>query len=107
MLTENIIISALTIVPASIGAIAAVMSARHSKQANDAVNHRHITGTPRLYDLALENHQKVDELVGWKRGYDESPWNNGSGVEEWLKEHDDTHAAIIKRIEELEKKDYS
>jgi len=45
--------------------------------------------------------------VGWKRGYDESPWNNGSGVEEWLKEHDDTHAAIIKRIEELEKKDYS
>lgn len=103
MLTENVIIAALTIIPASIGAIAAVMSARHSKQANDSVNHRHVTGTPRLYDFALENHKKVDELVGWKRGFDDTPWNSGNGVEKWLKEHDAKHRDFIERIEKLEK----
>ena len=48
-------------------------AARDSRQVNDAVNHRHEKrgdGALKLYDLSWENHQKIDELVEWKRGYE-------------------------------------
>lgn len=31
-------------------------------QINDAVNHRHKTGTPRLYDMVLSNFNRVGQL---------------------------------------------
>lgn len=32
------------------------------EQINDAVNHRHKTGTPRLYDMVLSNFNRVGQL---------------------------------------------
>ena len=73
------------IVAAVVGAIAIVIAAvaraearalrRVSNEVSDAVNHRHLTGTPRLYDLVLKLDEKVDELTAWRekwRGLDPS-----------------------------------
>ena len=61
--------------------------AKDSKAANDAVNHRH-EGQPRLFDLAIQNHDISKELQEWKRGYENSPWKDGAGVENWLGKHE-------------------
>ena len=51
---------------ASYYAYAAHREGKRSKasidEINDAVNHRHSTGTPRLYDMVLSNFQRVDRL---------------------------------------------
>ena len=66
-------------------AIYSFLSHRNAKQANDAVNHRHVTGTPRLYDLALRNDERVDEIVEWKRGYEkEGVLDTGDKVSEFM-----------------------
>lgn len=87
-----------------------------AREANDAVNHRHRTGTPRIYDIAIANqkaiesiHEKLDvaftkmervddrvhELTEWKRSYDASPLNTGDGVRRWLESNE-------RRIDSLE-----
>jgi len=57
---------ALGTVVASYFAYAANRQSRRSsvsiEQINDAVNHRHKTGTPRLYDMVLSNFNRVDSL---------------------------------------------
>ena len=79
--------------------ITTVFSYRTKKgigEVNDSVNHVHKSGGKRLYDLALENHARVnevkehtDELIQWKRSYHGSPWEDGDGVKKWLKEHNE------------------
>ncbi len=58
-----------------------------SASIEDSVNHRHAKpeGTPRLYDAIIELHQhshrmdeKTDELLEWKRTYDDGPLDTGS-----------------------------
>lgn len=70
---------ATTIVVATIGFLGVFVGAwfgylgqRHARQINDAVNHRHTRGgeAPKLYDLAWENHQKLDSLAEWKQQTD-------------------------------------
>jgi hypothetical protein len=87
------ILTGVAAVMASVGAIISARNNKHSKtaakqstQANDAVNHRHVTGTPRLYDLALENRERAKELIDWKRGYDGGPLDSGVKVEEMMEE---------------------
>ena len=63
-------------------------SNRNSRQINDAVNNIQKTGGVRIYDLALKNAEGVDELLEWKRSFNNSPWSSGEGVQQWLKEHD-------------------
>jgi hypothetical protein len=85
--------------------------AKQVNQVNDAVNHRHKRKTsngetpPKLYDLAIENHQKIvenhqridglsedlGELVEWKRSYDGGPMDNGVKVIEF---HSETHERL-------------
>ena len=67
--TATIIVAAITIVPATIAAITGWSARRHAMEANDAVNHRHKTGTPRLYDLVLKNDKQMDELSAWKEDH--------------------------------------
>lgn len=69
--------------------------ARDSKAANDAVNHRH-AGQPRLFDLAIKNHDIAKELRDWKRGYESTPWKDGDGVKCWL----DKHEAEMQKLKE-------
>lgn len=57
---------AIGTVVASYFAYAANKQSRRSnvsiEQINDAVNHRHKTGTPRLYDMVLSNFNRVGNL---------------------------------------------
>ena len=88
------ILTGVAAVMASVGAIISARNTKHSKtaakqstQANDAVNHRHVTGTPRLYDLALENRAHTSELLDWKRGYeDEGLLDDGKKVAAFMEE---------------------
>ena len=61
-------------------------AAQQASSANDAVNHRHKT-QPRLFDVVLKNNAAAQELLEWKRSYDDSPWNTGKGVKDWLEEN--------------------
>lgn len=67
------------------------MSHRQSRQVNDSVNHRHETGTPRIYDLMISVNKtterteaRVDELIEWKRTYDGGPLADGLKVREFV-----------------------
>lgn len=60
---------------------------RNVEEINDAVNHRHKRGDdcnvpPKLYDLAWENHQKIDGLVNWKVKTDDRLSNIEDAVKE-------------------------
>ena len=60
------------------------------EQINDAVNNRHEKAgpnAPKLYDAVIHLHErtdhidkKADELLEWKRTYDEGPLSNGPKV---------------------------
>jgi hypothetical protein len=95
----GVIIAVLTLFGVIFNGLISLMTHKNSKEINDAVNHRHQradeTGKapPKLYDLAIENHQKidrteqkVDSLVEWKESYCDSPLNTGQGVDEFLKQ---------------------
>lgn len=94
-----------------------------AREANDAVNHRHRTGTPRIYDIAISNQKaiegihekinsafikvdriddKVHELTEWKRSYDASPLNTGEGVRKWLEHNEAKIDENTKKIRSLE-----
>lgn len=62
-------------------------SHRSVKEINDAVNHRHEKkgpDAPKLYDLIWENHEKSNELIEWKRGYDDGPLGTGGQVDRFV-----------------------
>lgn len=61
-------------------------AADQATSVNDAVNHRH-PDTPRLFDLVVSNKLSTDELLEWKRSYNDSPWKDGEGVRKWLEEN--------------------
>lgn len=70
----------------------------NSKQVNDAVNHSHETGTPRLYDLVIRNDLRVGELLDWKRGYDGGPFDSGQKVKDFMAEYRD----LAKKLQDCE-----
>jgi hypothetical protein len=95
----GVIIAVLTLCGVVFNGLISLMTHRNSKQINDAVNHRHQRADEngkaplKLYDLAIENHQKIerteqklDGLVEWKESYCDSPLNTGKGVDEFLKQ---------------------
>jgi hypothetical protein len=58
-------------------------------EVNDAVNHRHDKageGALKLYDLVWENHKRSNELIEWKRGYDEGPLDDGTKVHDFVQD---------------------
>jgi hypothetical protein len=87
---SGVIIAVLTLCGVLFNGLISLMTHRNSKQINDAVNHRHQRADEngkaplKLYDLAIENHQKIDRteqkvdgLVEWKESYCDSPLNTG------------------------------
>jgi hypothetical protein len=58
----------------------AFLGARHAKegmkqatQANDAVNHAHVNGQDRLFDMVVETREQVREVNAWKERWDGLP----------------------------------
>ena len=70
---------------------------------NDAVNHRHVKagdGALKLYDLVWENHQRSNELIEWKRGYDGGSFSEPAKVEQFVNQ---TSAFQMHATDELKK----
>ena len=95
--TAGVIIAGITLAGVIFNGLVALRTHRNAKSINDAVNHRHQrkrddgSAPPKLYDLAIENHQKierterkVDSLVEWRESYRDSPLNTGAGVDEFM-----------------------
>ena len=95
---ESVFGAALLFV-AWLGKRSAATAARQATEANDAVNHRH-KGQPRLFDVVLKNHGHIEELVQWKRSYDDSPWKTGEGVNEWLAKYSDRLDRLTEQCDE-------
>ena len=71
---------------------------------NDAVNHRHRYANgedappPKLYDLAIRNHDQLRVLTGWMKGYEDSTLPNADAVNTFTTEVHarlDSHAEAI------------
>jgi hypothetical protein len=90
---EDQIIKALTLLVVTMSAIFAKRASMQAAEANDAVNHRHADGSPRLYDLAIRNDQRLDELLEWKRGYDGGPLDTGQKVTDFMAEFEKLRAS--------------
>ena len=85
--STQIIVSLIGLAGISVNAVFSYLSSARAKEINDAVNHRHEkrgADAPKLYDLAWENHRKVDELVEWKRTYQGGPLDDGNKVVEFV-----------------------
>jgi hypothetical protein len=108
----GVIIAVLTLCGVLFNGMISLLTHRNSKEINDAVNHRHRRTDqngktpPKLYDLAIQNHQKiertekkVDGLVEWKESYCDSPLNTGKGVDEFLEQF----AELQSKVEQSEK----
>jgi hypothetical protein len=100
----QIVVSLFTLLGVIATSYFSFRSHRTTRAVNDAVNNVHKTGGERIYDLVLNNakaaqkvqdgldhvYKKTNELLEWKRSNANSPWNSGAGVQEWLKEHNQT-----------------
>ena len=74
---------------------------------NDAVNHRHVKagdGALKLYDLVWENHQRANELIEWKRGYDGGSFSEPSKVEKFVREASDFQQHTTDELQRLHNK---
>ena len=90
-------------------------AASYARQANDAVNHTHENGQPRILDMVLRlyedrelNKEFRETFMEWRASYMDSPWKSGVGVREWLETyqedaqaHHEIHARIEAKLEEL------
>jgi len=70
----------------------AYIGKRNAEQANDAVNHRHRTGSPRLYDQVLTLGERLGEIraslrsvEAWKNDYMGGPLDTGPKVVEFVR----------------------
>jgi len=96
----------------AIGGIAASYFAYKSKQqatlANRAVNGNQ-PGSTRLYDLAVENHQKLHECQGklgeishWYEQYQGGPLDTGPKVEAFVKNTNDNFCLLHQELKALD-----
>ncbi len=91
-------------VMATMAAYFQMRAKRDLAEVNDAVNHRtekHGDKALKLYDLVWENHEKTDELIGWKRGYDESPLATGKQVIAYVRDTDTRVERLEKQFDQL------
>lgn len=99
------VVGLLTLIVGALGMMAKKIL-KLCAETNDAVNMQHerkdADGNvpPKIFDLVWENHKKTDELIGWKRGYDEGPLDNGHKVREFV---DDTNKRLDHHSDELRK----
>ena len=76
-------------------------------EVNDAVNHRHVKagdGALKLYDLVWENHQRANELIEWKRGYDGGSFSEPAKVEKFVDQTSDFQKHTTQEIKRLHSK---
>lgn len=57
-----ITVALLSLMGITFGGFWSFMAAKHSRQANDAVNHTDIEGK-RIYELAMQNHELLEQIA--------------------------------------------
>ena len=96
-----IVMGVVALIGMAVSAWVAVTSRRVLNEVNDAVNHRHEKrggAAPKMYDLLWETHEKSNELIEWKRTYDEGPLSTGTKVVEFVGDVQDRLGNIEDKI---------
>ena len=121
--TEAVWIAAITTMGAVLIAIipVLVMQRKHGEQVrqiNDAINHTHVTGNPRIYDIVQEiaNQVKIIEhatsgLIEWQASYDGSPFTDAQAIHTFVNDverrFDELNEAIKSHVEWEESTKYN
>jgi len=116
--STHIIVSMIGFLGIVVTAFLSYLTHRHTREINDAVNHRHERGPDalKLYDLALDNHattrvleqqnkalaKQGNELIEWKRSYENGPLDTGSKVGEFVELVEDHMTETKERLDRLE-----
>ncbi len=112
----EIVLGLFGLVGVMTGALFSYLGLRHSRQINDAVNHRHERGPEalKLYDLALENRSsanrlqhQAEELLVWKRSYEGGPLDTGAKADDFVEIVGAHMDETKERLDKLEQKDNS
>jgi hypothetical protein len=85
-MSNELAVATIGLISAVVLAVIGLLTKQHAKAAqkaaedsSDAVNHRHLNGTPRLYDIVLDVSQKVDYLMRWREEWQSLPSNIADG----------------------------
>ena len=108
--TATVIVGGITAIGSGVSAYIAYLAKKHAQETNDAVNHRHQNGTPRVYDMLLDvfNHvgdirEKVGELHVWQKSYQGGPLDTGAKVIEFVNETEERFTKIHGKLDNLER----
>ena len=80
--TAAVVVALLTFLTVVYNSYKQAQTARRTEEINDSVNNRHLKKDkdgnvpPKLYDLAISNNLKIEEIVEWKNGFNDSPFGN-------------------------------
>lgn len=109
-MSNEVTVAVVGLVSAVVLAIIGLLTKQHAKAAqkaaeesSDAVNHRHLTGTPRLYDVMLDVSQKVDYLMRWREEWQGLPASisDGDGLANKLAKLDEGQSDIRQDVRAL------
>ena len=95
-----IVLATFSMIGTAVSAFVTLKSRKVLYDVNDAVNHRHEkkgVGALKMYDLLWETHARSNELIEWKRSYDDGPLDNGSKVHDFM-------AGLESRLQKIEDK---
>ena len=99
----HIIVALIGFIGIFVSAVFSYLCHKHAREINDSVNHKHEKAGPgalKLYDLVWHNFQTAQELIEWKRGYDDGPLSTGSKVFEFVQETGERLEKIENHIQE-------
>lgn len=86
------------------------------RRINRAIGASRNGGESELMRLARENNEQISKLAGkvnalsvdvnehaeWRATYQTSPWREGAGVHDWIKDHNRDHDMLVDRVSALE-----
>lgn len=103
---SDVLMTAIAAIPATVGAYAALVAAKHAKRAsknseevNDSVNHRHEKGGMRVYDLSVSNYRLMVQMRRMTAAIIQHLRDNSVGdtskLDELEREHPSTQSIVI------------
>lgn len=112
------VLQAVTAIAAAVSAVMAYLGKRYARRGEqlgrvieDAVNHRHrkldpVTGEaqPRLFDIAVENRQALQELTEWRTSYTtdgDGLLDTGAKVRRFVRDNEADHQALLQHLEDI------
>lgn len=97
----SIVVGLLTLIGTIVASVYSRRGSKQATEANKAVNGI-APGETRLYDLVFEGRLKQEELLAWKRSWDESPWRDGEAIREWFDQSEEDHKKRDRKLDSIE-----